>query len=261
MRRIQCNLDISSTREYWKLLEKETSAFRGIKYVSIKSRDEFTEAMASFENCIKSNTYYLCEKDEHSRIVGGFITITPARLDIHRALIDSNTTRRDHWNRRLIKVPGLKDVKQLRCNVGYRYYSLYHRTHLVPFRMCLNDGEYEDVMFAGTARLNMGLRFEDHYVPEKFQRDDDVEEVMNNLARDPYFYKDPNSTTHLYLDAFERFASNRITQDKRLYSVYKYGIECFYDDDKSLIPSKVRVVMTNVTDKKLIFEAFFYNHI
>ena len=261
MKQIQCNLDISSTREYWKLLEKETSAFRGIKYVSIKSRDEFTETMTSFENCIKSNTYYLCEKDEHSRIVGGFITITPNRLSLHRALIDSNTVRRDHWNRRLIKVPGLKDIKHLRCNVGYRHYHLYHRTHLVPFRMCLNDGEYLDVMFAGTARLNMGLRFERHYAPEKFQKDDDVEEIMNNVVRDPYFYSDPDSSTHLYLDAFERFATNHIAKDRRLYSTYKYGIECFYDDDKSLIPTKVRVVMTNVTDKKVIFEACLYNHI
>ena len=35
----------------------------------------------------------------------------------------------------------------------------------------------------------------------------------------------------------------------------------FYDDDESRIPSKVRVLMADVTSKKLIFEAFFYNHI
>ena len=157
MKQIQCNLDVDFVKEHWKLLENSEPSYRGIKYVSIKSRDEFTEAMMSFESCIKSNTYYLCEKDEQSRIVGGFITITPARLDIHRALIDSNIVRRDHWNRRLIKVPGFKSVKDLRCDVGYRYYSLYHRTHLVPFRMCLNDGEYEEVMFAGGSSSQYGL--------------------------------------------------------------------------------------------------------
>lgn len=234
--------------------------FRGLEYIVLENRDQFHSMLVSKDPDVKANRYYSSKLDQLGRIVGGIVTITPARLKSNFDMINSKRFDRDNEARRNSHVPGFDSVKKLYKRIGNRSYNLYHRTHLVPFRFCLNDGEFKNVLFAGTARLNMGLRADEDFIPTKQSHEQNVETILSSIRRNPYTYVESSSAANLSLDDFERAATKILNYDKDKGNVYKYGVECYYKGT-SLIPDSVQVVMVDVTSKKVVFNAFLRNEL
>ena len=246
------------TIENARSIDGNPNIFRGLEYVEMRNRDQFHRMLTSQDNNVRANRYYFSELDKLGRIVGGAVTITPARLKSNFEMINSKRFDRDNEARRNSLVPGFESVKKIYKRINGTGYNLYHRTHLVPFRFCLNDGEFKNVLFTGTACLNMGLRADEDFVPTKQLHEQNVKTILSSIRRNPYTYVESSSTTDLSLDDFERAATKILNYDKDKGNVYKYGVECYYKGS-SLIPDSVQVVMVDVTSSKIVFNAFLRN--
>lgn len=248
------------TVENSKVINGNPNIFRGLEYVEVRNRDQFHRMLTSQDNSVRANRYYSSKLDQLGRTVGGMVTITPAKLKMNFDLINSKRFDRDDAARRNSLVPGFESVKKLYKRINGTGYNLYHRTHLVPFRFCLNDGEFKNVLFTGTARLNMGLRASEDFVPTKQWHEQNVETILASIRQNPYAYYEFDSTTNLSLDDFERVATKVLNYTKHKGNLYKYGVECHYEDT-GMIPSYVEVVMVNVTSARIVFIARLRNEI
>ena len=215
-----------------------------MKYVYLKDRSDFRDLFYSKTESVDIDDCYLCERDRLDRIIGAFIVLDHESYLFHLELIDRKIIRRNDKVRNRADVPEFDKVKNLVRWINRRMYYLYHRTHLLPFRFCLNDGSLKNLLFTATARLNSGLRIEDQYVPEKFQIDDNVEKILHEINHDR---RD-----------FERAASHILLRDKE--RLFKYGVECIYDEESRFV-SEIKVSMLNVTDKELVFSAKLKNQL
>lgn len=227
-----------------------------MKYLYLKDRSRLHEDLNSLNFDSSIDECYLCERDELDRIVGAFVILDHDTYLSHLDLIDRKIVKRNDLIRKNADVPEFDKVKNLRLTIDGKEYNLYHRTHLVPFRFCLNDGSLRNLLFTATARLNSGLRISDRYVPEKFQIDDNVEKILNEIKKDPRYFEDSKATRYLALSDFERVASCILFIDKE--HVFKYGSECIYDE-YSRIASEIRVTMIDLTDERLVFSARLKN--
>lgn len=207
----------------------------------------------------KTNSYTLAKKDSLGRIVGGLITFTGEEIDERGRDIKRGFYSRDNEARKSAQVPGFALVKSEWVDIKGQSYPLYHRTHLVPFRYCLNDGEFGDVMFTGTARLNSGFRADIKFIPNDETHAKNVRQIVQAVSSNAFAFADSKNTQRLSLDDFERAVGDLVHRSAEAYThTYKYGVECFYDNE-SLIPSRVLVVLTDVTDKKILFAATLEN--
>lgn len=207
----------------------------------------------------KTNSYTLAKKDSLGRIVGGLITFTGEEIDERGRDIKRGFYSRDNEARKSAQVPGFDLVKSEWVKIKDQSYPLYHRTHLVPFRYCLNDGEFGDVMFTGTARLNSGFRADIKFIPNDENHAKNVRQILQAVSTNAFAFADSKNTQRLSLDDFERAVGDLVHRSAEAYThTYKYGVECFYDNE-SLIPSRVLVVLTDVTEKKTLFAATLEN--
>ncbi len=227
-----------------------------MRYLYLKDRSDFQELLDSKIEPTTLDECYLCERDELDRVIGAFVILDHKTYLTHLDLIDRKIIKRNDSVRRLADVPEFDRVKNLRLTIDGKGYNLYHRTHLVPFRFCLSDGNVRNLLFTATARLNSGLRIEDHYVPEKFQIDDNVEMILDKIKTDQRYFEDLDSTKYLALSDFERAASCILFRDKE--RVFKYGSECIHDKE-SRIASEIRLVMIDLTDEEVVFSARLRN--
>lgn len=248
------------TVENTKVINGNPNIFRGLEYVEIRNRDQFHRLLTSQDNNVRANRYYFSKLDKLGRIVGGMVTITPAKLKMNFDLINSKRFDRDNEARRNSLVQGFESVKKLYKRINGTGYNLYHRTHLVPFRFCLNDGEFKNVLFTGAARLNMSLRASEDFVPTKQLHEQNVETILASIRQNPYACYEFESTTNLSLDDFERTATKVLNYTKHKGNLYKYGVECHYEDS-GMIPSHVEVVMVDVTSSRIVFNAFLRNEL
>lgn len=206
------------------------------------------------------------------RVHGAMMTISKEMLANHRHLIQSGEVVRDNELRYKAFVPGMDEVRDEKVqSPDGQTYSLWHRTHLVPFRFALSDGDIDGIMFAGTAHVNHGDR--PNYM---FHIDKYIQEARGNELFARYFH---NKKTHpLYLDGpkilvneefapagtqyslddLEQVACHIIEAQK--FDLFRYGVMCHYNDDNlGLIPDWVEVHMVNVTKHQTAMHATLQN--
>lgn len=148
-----------------KLGKIEKNYFNHINYIPIRTRKLFHSSLTGLDFVGHKSAYILANKDELGRIVGGFMVFDGYLLYTQNKAIKLGLYKRSDNIRKNADVPGFDVVKREWATVQGKERPLYHRTHLVPYRLCLNDGEYKHVMFTGTARLNSGMRAKDNYLP------------------------------------------------------------------------------------------------
>lgn len=231
-----------------------------ILYDEVATRGDFHKLLTDIALVNpKTNSYTLAKKDSLGRIVGGLITFTGEELDERGRDIKRGFYKRDDEARKNAQVPGFDLVKSEWVKIKDQSYPLYHRTHLVPYRFCLNDGEFESVLFTGTARLNSGFRADLKFIPNDETHAKNVRQIVQAVSSNAFAFSDSKNTQRLSLDDFERAVGDLVHRSAEAYThTYKYGVECFYDND-SLIPSKVLAILTDVTDKKTLFAAVLEN--
>ena len=230
-----------------------------ILYEVVATREDFHKMLTDVSLVHKTNSYTLAKKDSLDRIVGGLITFTGEEIDERGRDIKRGFYSRDDEARKNAQVPGFDLVKSEWVKIKDQPYPLYHRTHLVPYRFCLNDGEFESVLFTGTARLNSGFRADLKFIPNDETHAKNVRQIVQAVSSNAFAFSDSKRTQRLSLDDFERAVGNLVHRSAEAYThTYKYGVECFYDNE-SLIPSRVLAVLTDVTDKKTLFAAILEN--
>lgn len=230
-----------------------------ILYEEVATRNDFHTMLTDINLVNKTNSYTLAKKDLLSRIVGGLVTFTGEELDERGRDIKRGFYKRDDEARKNAQVPGFDLVKSEWVKIKGQSYPLYHRTHLVPYRFCLNDGEFESVLFTGTARLNSGFRADLKFIPNDENHAKSVRQIVKAVSTNAFAFADSKNTQRLSLDDFERAVGDLVHRSAEAYThTYKYGVECFYDTD-SLIPSRVLAVLTDVTEKKTLFAAVLEN--
>ena len=230
-----------------------------ILYEEVATRSDFHTLLTDTTLVHKTNSYTLAKKDSLGRIVGGLVTFTGEELDERGRDIKRGFYKRDDEARKNAQVPGFDLVKSDWVQIKGQSHPLYHRTHLVPFRYCLNDGEFGDVMFTGTARLNSGFRADLMFIPNDETHAKNVRQIVKAVSTNAFSFSDSKRTQRLSLDDFERAVGDLVHRSAEAYThTYKYGVECFYDTD-SLIPSRVLAVLTDVTEKKTLFAAVLEN--
>ena len=230
-----------------------------ILYEEVATREDFHKMLTDVSLVHKTNSYTLAKKDSLDRIVGGLITFTGEEIDERGRDIKRGFYSRDDEARKNAQVPGFDLVKSEWVKIKDQPYPLYHRTHLVPYRFCLNDGEFESVLFTGTARLNSGFRADLKFIPNDETHAKNVRQIVQAVSSNVFAFADSKNTQRLSLDDFERAVGDLVHRSAEAYNhTYKYGVECFYDNE-SLIPSRVLAVLTDVTDKKTLFAAILEN--
>lgn len=230
-----------------------------ILYEVVATREDFHKMLTDVSLVHKTNSYTLAKKDSLDRIVGGLITFTGEEIDERGRDIKRGFYSRDDEARKNAQVPGFDLVKSEWVKIKDQPYPLYHRTHLVPYRFCLNDGEFESVLFTGTARLNSGFRADLKFIPNDETHAKNVRQIVQAVSSNAFAFSDSKRTQRLSLDDFERAVGNLVHRSAEAYThTYKYGVECFYDNE-SLIPSRVLAVLTDMTDKKTLFAAVLEN--
>lgn len=242
-----------------KLGKIEKNFFNHINYISIRTRKLFHNSLTGLDFVGHKSAYILADKDELGRIVGGFMVFDGYLLDTQNKAIKLGLYKRSDNIRKNADVPGFETVKTKWATIQGKERPLYHRTHLVPYRLCLNDGEYGHVMFTGTARLNSGMRVKDNYLPTEEEHNRNAEIIFKTALKNPMYYRNPKRTSHFSLDDFERSISHFVHQSAQAYKhTYRYGVECFYDND-GLIPSYVEVTLVDCTDYKVLMRATLLN--
>lgn len=231
-----------------------------ILYEEVETREDFHKLLTDVALVNpKTNSYTLAKKDSLGRIVGGLITFTGEEIDERGRDIKRGFYSRDNEARKNAQVPGFDLVKSEWVKIKDQSYPLYHRTHLVPYRFCLNDGEFECVLFTGTARLNSGFRADLKFIPNDENHAKNVRQIVKAVSTNAFAFSDSKHTQRLSLDDFERAVGGLVHRSAEAYThTYKYGVECFYDTE-SLIPSRVLAVLTDVTEKKTLFAAVLEN--
>lgn len=231
-----------------------------ILYDEVATREDFHKLLTDIALVNpKTNSYTLAKKDSLGRIIGGLVTFTGEELDERGRDIKRGFYKRDDEARKNAQVPGFDLVKSEWVKIKDQPYPLYHRTHLVPYRFCLNDGEFESVLFTGTARLNSGFRADLKFIPNDETHAKNVRQIVQAVSSNAFAFSDSKRTQRLSLGDFERAVGNLVHRSAEAYNhTYKYGVECFYDNE-SLIPSRVLAVLTDVTDKKTLFAAVLEN--
>ena len=242
-----------------KLGKIEKDYFNHINYIPIRTRKLFHKSLTGLDFVGHKGAYVLADKDELGRVVGGFMIFDGNLLDTQNRAIKVGFYERSDDSRKNADVPGFDTVKREWATIQGKEHPLYHRTHLVPYRLCLNDGEYKHIMFTGTARLNSGMRVKDNYLPTDEEHNRNAEVIFKTALKSPMYYMNPKRTSHLSLDDFERSISLFVHQSAQAYKhTYRYGVECFYDND-GLIPSYVEVTLVDCTQYKILMRATLLN--
>lgn len=242
-----------------KLGKIEKNYFNHINYIPIRTRKLFHKSLTGLDFVGHKSAYILADKDELGRIVGGFMVFDGYLLDTQNKAIKLGLYKRSDDVRKQADVPGFDAVKREWATIQGKDRPLYHRTHLVPYRLCLNDGEYKHVMFTGTARLNSGMRVRENYLPTEDEHNKNAEVIFKTALKNPMYYMNPKRTSQFSLDDFERSISLFVHQSAQTYKhTYRYGVECFYDTE-GLIPSYVEVTLVDCTEYTVLMRATLLN--
>ncbi|RGI28293.1 MULTISPECIES: hypothetical protein [Enterococcaceae] len=208
---------------------------------------------------------------KEGRVQGAYVVINRSILMERKNKVNRSIFRNDE-DRYNAYVPGFDEVRSEKIKCDKRMQAMYHRTHLLPFRFCLSEGDdMTNLLFTGTAHLNSGSRPQLHYfVPNDnlfkdsfYYRQLYLSDLCKTKIRKKKLIKESNITiqhisapspapigSHYSLDDFERVATSYILDHPN--NSFKYGVFCHYSDD-GVIPSSVSVYLINNTLNKMIF--------
>lgn len=211
-------------------------------------------------------------RKQRGRVVGAFVYMNHELLQRNKKLIKDGIVKRDSRARQQHGAPAMDLVKDKVAVNGNKKVALYHLTHLVAFRHSLSEGDFEGLLFAGTAHLNTGARYDLDYAPA-YNRTSDSTMGRVDTLKNLFFenkqtlildcptvktrYNFGNRGQAQYsLNDFEHLFDFFVNWKKD--HVFKYGVECHYEKGSPLV-KHVRVVIIDVTAEKLLVDAILLN--
>lgn len=257
-------------------IRKHSKRKRDYKVQYVSTRKKFHNLLMSKERHLPgisdATDLVIAKKQWGYRVVGAFVYMNADLLKRNKQLIKSGIISRDSKARKEYGAPGIDSVKHLTVNNGGGNLALYHLTHLIAFRHCLSEGDFDGLLFTATAHLNSGARYDLDYVPNYNGTSDSTISRINSLK--DYFFENneqiildyPSVKTGRHfgkrgsaqysLNEFEMLLDFFVNWKKT--HVFKYGVECHYDKDSKLVDS-VNVVIIDVTAGKLLVDVYLAN--
>ncbi|WP_424349127.1 hypothetical protein ACPBEH_10435 [Latilactobacillus sp. 5-91] len=198
------------------------------------------------------------------RPVGAIALLTTGILKARQSAIQSGLITRSDEKRKQANTPGYDLVSHQYAEVAGKKVNLYHRTHLLPFRFTLSEGDDIDgLLFTGTAHLNHGDRPSINYLmPNNQARVNQLYAAYQNnhyrlTLRDTHVPGEVAGTNYS-LDDFEQLATRIILSKKQSETEFKYEVSCHYDEQE-VVPQSITVNLWDLTHQALAFSATLPN--
>lgn len=259
----------------YKTIRKHSALKRDYKVYYSSSRRMFHQQLMSRHrhlSGIKDNVDLVISKKERNRVVGAFVYMNYDLLQRNKKLIKDGIVKRDSKKRQLNGAPCIDDFRDKVVDNGSGKSSLYHLTHLIAFRHSLSEGDFEGLLFTGTAHLNSGARYNLDYVPPYSKTSDSTLSRVNKL-KDMFFANDfklylkyptvdvdrdfgSYGKAQYSLNDFEMLFDFFVNWKKN--HVFKYGVECYYKEGSPLVYD-VNVIIIDVTDRRLLVDVMLRN--
>lgn len=223
------------------------------------------------------------------RPTGAIVYLNAQKVLENQSSTKSDRLRRNDSKRSDADVPGFNEVskKDSQFVNGERVY-LWHRTHLIPYRHTLSEGnDIPYLLFAGTAHLNSGDRPQIGYEVQSGKRGkhsrERRKEKLVRYFRCGYPIKDYETTLELFQadkSIFDELYSGLANPDSIMvngapkdshYSLadveeaveiiiesnrensYAYAVICHYKNDTDVIPESVSALLINHTEGTVDF--------
>ncbi len=161
------------------------------------------------------NSCYIYENADVKQVA---ICLNAKTLKNHTALVrrglKRSSTARDNGN-----VPGKGRRNQEKYKINGQWYYMLHRTHLVPYRYCLNEDEVTVWCYS---HVNNGDRPDRGYLANADAREKQVWRLINQSNKtliNPWAIFN-NRDIHLDLDDFERASDHYIYKHPRDEFIY-----------------------------------------
>lgn len=256
-------------------LRRHSNRKRDYKVQYISSRSHFHKLLMSNKrhlSSISDGTDIVVARKQRGRVVGAFVYMNYDLLQRNKKLIKDGVVKRNARERQQHGAPSMEYVKDEAVRVGGSKISLYHLTHLIAFRHSLSEGDFDGLLFAGTAHLNSGARYDLDYVPP-YSKTTDSTLGRVNMLKDMFFKNDqllvldcPTVKTvrnfgsrgpaQYSLNEFELLFDFFVNWKKD--HVFKYGVECYYKKGSPLV-HHVNVIIIDVTSNKLLVDVMLLN--
>lgn len=215
----------------------------------------------------------------YGRYYGAMTAINASTIETRNAMIKNNENYRNHEVRENLEVPGFKGLNTKEMYEAgqrdplQRNHSLYHKTHLLPYRFSMSEGDtIEGLVFAGTAHLNHGDRPDIDFFPdekEKEQRNKILRSKLDIDGRISMSYEDVSVSDYNYcnspegsnfsLDDFENLASDIISENKNN-DPYAYYTWLDYDaENDTAIPNRIYLRLKNLKTHQLLIDVSINN--
>ena len=226
---------------------------------------QFEQTMNHLDNPGQLGDVLVAEMAQ-GRPVGAVALLTTGILKARQAMIQTGIIERSDEKRKSANTPGYDLVSHQYAEVAGKQFNLYHRTHLLPFRFTLSEGDNIDgLLFTGTAHLNHGDRPQINYL------------MLHNQARVNQLYAAYQNNhyrlilsdvhvpgevagTNYSLDDFEQLATRIILSKKQSETEFKYEVSCDYDTEGPL-PQSITVNLWDLTHQTLDFTVTLPNDI
>lgn len=149
-------------REMLAAEKKKLIALSNLNIEQLDSRKEFEFEL--FYGKYEPNTLLTVKrelnKNNKERIVGAAMFINAEQLEYNKEKVKNNHVNRSDDSRKSADVPGYDFLaKKFNHIKNGKKIFIWHRTHLIPFRHTLSEGDnIDNLVFAGTAHLNSGNR-------------------------------------------------------------------------------------------------------
>ena len=270
-------LAVFLTPKRYKNIRRHSSKKRDYRVQYAYNRKHFHKMLMSKDrhlSGISDGTDMVLSKKQFGKVVGAFVYMNYDLLQRNKQLIKDGVIKRNAKERQSYSAPHMDLVKDKVVDTGSGKTSLYHLTHLISFRHSLSEGDFDGLLFAGTAHLNSGARYDLDYAPPYSRTSDSTLSRVNSL-KDHFF----NNGFQIIMD-YPTVKTNRDFGNKGAaqYSlnefellldffvnwkkdhVFKYGVECFYEKGSPLV-HHVNVIIIDVTAGKLLVNVMLMNRL
>lgn len=191
------------------------------------------------------------------RVYGAYTLMAKGELWAHLKDIKAKKYQRSSDIRRKVYVPGYKSVKPL--NVGQRVFFPYHKTHLLPFRYVLSEGDtLRNILVTGTSLANSGDAIS--YTLSDKQREARLQRLSALLGKgkNTFDYLIDDKGRPYSLDDYERLSTKLILEAPSNDTQFLYIVLPQYSG-ANIIPRAFKLELYQIGRRRKVFSAIVRN--
>lgn len=254
------------------------------KIVPVQKQEE---VLNGFNTAAHQNNQLIISHEPNKQ--AAYMDFDKGLIEIHNYWFEDGQLKRSSQRRKTVEVPGFK---QLYKRVGNKNYCLYHRTHLIPFQLSLDEGDkVKNLLFTGSSYLNTGesvvqgiqstsqlekvkQKLLYNYIDNNVKKEIDVQQPIKgyliNLIpldkKETFSFIKPELLNEICekkicfsLKDIEIVVFNYILMNEKAVNTYRYMVYCHYNGKEQNRPSGVTIKLKDTTKNKVIFSFYLSN--